>query len=81
MNTHFSDKTLKFTYKEFSVSIYDIKLHDGKWFFAVTVTSPLNKDQIKDQPLFSPGFDCADDNQALETAKQYAISWIEKTYF
>ena len=81
MNTHFSDKTSKFTYKEFGVRIYDIKLHDGKWFFSVTVTSPLNKDHVEEQQLLPPGFDCVDDHQALETAKQYAISWIEKTYF
>lgn len=81
MKTQFSDKTSKFTYKEFGVSIYDIKLYDGKWFFAVTVTSPLKKDYVDEQPLIPPGVDCVDDNQAIEIAKQYAISWIEKTYF
>ena len=81
MNTKFSDKTSKFIYKEYGVSVYDIKFNDGKWFFTATITSPLHKQHVEDTRISPPGFDCGDDNQAIEIAKQYAISWIEKTYF
>jgi hypothetical protein len=81
MKITFSDKTLNFTYKECGVSIYDIKCNDGKWFCTVTITSPMHKQHVDDTRISPSGFDCVDDNQAIEIAKQYAISWIEKASF
>ncbi|MGZ8192751.1 MAG: hypothetical protein ACXWTK_01260 [Methylobacter sp.] len=71
MSTKFSDKTVKVSYQKFGIHIYDVKLHNDRWYCTVTITSPLEAPHI-DEAQLSPDFDCTSDDEAIEKAKQFA---------
>jgi hypothetical protein len=80
MATQFSDKTKKVSYKEFGINIYDVKLHNGKWYCTITITSPLEASYTDDKKL-SPDFNCSSDDETIEKATQYAKEFVDDNYF
>lgn len=80
MSIKFSDKTAKVSYRKFEIHIYDVKLHDGKWYCTAMITSPLVAQHVDCTKLHFY-FDCETDDEAIEKTKQSAAAWIENNAF
>ena len=65
----------KFSFKDFSVHIYNVVTDGEKWNYTIVITSPMNSNEVSD---YKEDRECVASNpqDVLETAKQFAISFI-----